>query len=465
MERKLKDRRSQLSGRQVLVVGLGRSGLAATKLLTEEGARVTVTDRKDAEALKENVSVLSSLPIRFELGRYESGSFLSADLIVISPGVPVHLPLIQAAEAQGIPVIGELEFAAGFISAPILAITGTNGKSTTSLLIGEILKRAGKKVFIGGNLGRPLSEAVPSRRPGSEDLAAGPWDYVVAEVSSFQLECVKTFHPWVAAYLNLTPDHLDRHGDLSTYAMLKARLFENQDQGDFAVLNADDPEVSKVSRMLRSRVVWFSRLRPVDPGVYRDGQELVSTIGRKRSVIRRDDLRLKGVHNLENVLAAIAVTQLVGCEDDAIAETVRDFPGLEHRLEWVREKAGVVYINDSKGTNIGAAIRSLESFAQPIIWLAGGREKGTDFSVLLGAVQSRVKQAIFFGEARDKMRKALNGATRMDETATLSEAVALAAAIAVPGDVVLLSPACASFDQFRDFEERGKAFKDAVRQL
>ena len=426
---------------------------------------MTVTDQKNAETLQENMSALSGLPIRFELGRYESGSFLSADLIVISPGVPIHLPLIQAAEAQGIPVIGEIELAAGFISAPILAITGTNGKSTTSMLIGEILKRAGKKVFVGGNLGRPLSDAAESRWPGREDHPAEPWDFVVAEVSSFQLERVKTFHPRIGAYLNLTPDHLDRHEDLSTYAMLKARLFENQGPEDFAVLNADDPEVSKVSRSLRSGVVWFSRWRPVASGVYRDGQELISTIGMKRSVIQEGDLRLKGVHNLENVLAAIAVTQLAGCDDDVIAETVREFSGLEHRLEWVREKAGVVYINDSKGTNVGAAIRSLESFSQPIIWLAGGREKGTDFSVLHGVVQSHVKQAILFGEACDKMRKALNGATRINETATLSEAVTLAAAIAVPGDVVLLSPACASFDQFRNFEERGKAFKDAVRRL
>jgi UDP-N-acetylmuramoylalanine--D-glutamate ligase len=465
MDRELKGRQVRLSGRQVLVVGLGRSGQAVARLLAGEGAHVTVTDQKDAEALKQNVAALSGLPIRFELGKYGAASFLSADLIVISPGVPIHLPLIQAAEARGIPVIGEIELAAGFISAPILAITGTNGKSTTSMLIGEILKSAGKKVFVGGNLGRPLSDAAESRRAGEKDQTSGPWDFVVAEVSSFQLERVKAFHPKIGVYLNLTPDHLDRHEDLSTYAMLKARLFENQGPEDFAVLNADDPEVSKVSRSLRSKVIWFSRMRPVDPGVYWDGQELVSTIGMKKSVIRQDDLRLKGVHNLENVLAAMAVTHLAGCDDDTIVETLKEFSGLEHRLEWVREKDDVIYINDSKGTNIGAAIRSLESFSRPIIWLAGGREKGTDFSVLREVVQSRVKQAILFGEARGKMKKALNGATRINETERLSEAIALAASIAIPGDVVLLSPACASFDQFRDFEERGNAFKDEVRRL
>lgn len=453
------DRR--LKGRKVLVVGLGRSGVAAARLLQTHGAHVTVTDQKSQDELKEQVAALSGLPIRFQLGRHETSSFLSSDLIVVSPGVSIHGPSIQAAEAQGIPVIGEIELAARFISAPILAITGTNGKSTTTTLVGEIFKTAGKKVFIGGNLDRPLSEAAAEPH--------GSWDFVVAEVSSFQLERVKSFRPKIGAYLNLTPDHLDRHGSLKAYAMLKARLFENQGSEDFAVLNADDPEVSKVSRSLRSQVVWFSRMRSMDHptghGVYLDGPDIVSTIGRKRSVFKRSDLRLKGVHNLENVLAAIAVAQLAGCDDNAIAKTLKQFSGLEHRLEWVCEKDGVTYINDSKGTNIGAAIRSLESFSEPIIWIAGGREKGTDFSVLCEIVQSRVKEAIFYGEARDKLMKALDSATRIKEVKKLSEAVVLAASIAVPGDVVLLSPACASFDQFRDFEERGKAFKDAVKSL
>jgi len=455
----------RLTGRRVLVVGLGRSGVAAARLLQAQGAHVTVTDQKSQDELKEQVAALSGLPIRFQLGRHETSSLLSVDLVVISPGVPIHQPLIQATEARGIPVIGEIELAADFISSPILAITGTNGKSTTTTLVGEILKTAGKRVFIGGNLGRPLSEAVGL----NSSQVGSPWDFVVAEVSSFQLERVKTFRPKIAAYLNLTPDHLDRHGTLKAYAMLKARLFENQGPEDFAVLNADDPEVHRTGQSLRSQIVWFSRMRPVDPplghGIYLDGPDLVSTIGRKRSVLQRSDLRLRGVHNLENVLAAMAVAQLAGCDDDAIAKALRQFSGLEHRLEWVRTKDGVTYINDSKGTNIGAAIRSLESFSEPIIWIAGGREKGTDFSVLREIIQSRVKEAIFYGEARDKLRKALDGTTRIKETEKLSEAVVLAASVAAPGEVVLLSPACASFDQFRDFEERGKAFKDAVKSL
>ncbi|HXC61151.1 MAG TPA: UDP-N-acetylmuramoyl-L-alanine--D-glutamate ligase, partial [Nitrospiria bacterium] len=297
------------------------------------------------------------------------------------------------------------------------------------------------------------------------EAADSKWDFIVAEVSSFQLERVKAFRPKIGAYLNLTPDHLDRHGTLKAYGMLKARLFENQGPDDFAVLNADDPEVCRVGRSLRSHVVWFSRVRPVDPGIYLDDPDIVSTIAKKRSVFKRSDLRLKGVHNLENVLAAVAVAQLAGCDDNAIAETLKQFSGLEHRLEWIREKDGVIYINDSKGTNIGAAIRSLESFSEPIIWIAGGREKGTDFSALREIVQSRVKEAIFYGEARVKLKKALDGAARIQEVKKLSEAVALAASIAIPGDVVLLSPACASFDQFRDFEERGEVFKDEVRRL
>jgi UDP-N-acetylmuramoylalanine--D-glutamate ligase len=448
------DRRvGHLAGKRVLVVGLGRSGVAAARLLQAKGAHVTVTDRKDQDALKEHVAALSPLPVFFQLGGHQTDSLLSTDLVVISPGVPPDEPFVQAAETRGIPVIGEIELAADFISSPILAITGTNGKSTTTTLVGEILKTAGKNVFVGGNLGRPLSEA-----------AGSDWDFVVAEVSSFQLERVKAFRPKIGVYLNLTPDHLDRHGSMKTYAMLKARLFENQNPEDFAVLNADDPEVYKVGNAVRSKAVWFSRVRAVD-GVYVDEPDIVSTIGNKRSVLKRNDLRLKGVHNLENVLSAVAVAQLAGCDDSAISKALKQFSGLEHRLEWVREKDGVTYINDSKGTNVGAAIRSLESFSKPIIWIAGGREKGSDFSVLRGVVRSRAKEVILYGEARNKMRAALNGVTRIVEVEKLSDAITFAVSVAVPGDVVLLSPACASFDQFRNFEERGKFFKEAVKNL
>jgi UDP-N-acetylmuramoylalanine--D-glutamate ligase len=449
------DRRAgYLTGKRVLVVGLGKSGVAAARLLQARGAQVTVTDRKEKEALSEASADLAGLPIRFQLGGHRPDELLSTDLIVVSPGIPADEPFIQAAEKRKIPVIGEIELAADFITSPILAITGTNGKSTTTTLVGEILKAAGKKVFVGGNLGRPLSEA-----------AASDWDFVVAEVSSFQLERVKAFHPKIAAYLNLTPDHLDRHGSMKAYAALKVRLFENQMPEDFAVLNADDPEVCRVSKSLRSQVISFSRKRSVDDGVYIDGPDILSTIGRKRSVFKSGNLRLKGVHNLENVLAAVAVSQLAGCDDYATAQTLRRFSGLEHRLEWVHEKGGIVYVNDSKGTNVGAAIRSLESFSEPIIWIAGGREKETDFSVLRRAVRSHVRRAILYGEARSKMAGALEGTARIDEVKKLSDAVALAVSVAVPGEVVLLSPACASFDQFRNFEERGKAFKDAVKNL
>ncbi len=450
------DRRtSHVTGKRVLVVGLGRSGVAAARLMQEKGARVTVTDRKDAEALKGPMEALAGLPVEFQLGGHRVDALLPTDLVVISPGVPVDDPLIQAAEEQKIPVIGEIELAADFIHSPILAITGTNGKSTTTTLVGEILKTAGKKVFVGGNLGRPLSDAA----------AVPDWDFVVAEVSSFQLERVKTFHPRIGVYLNLTPDHLDRHGSMEAYAALKARLFENQKPEDFAVLNDDDPEVSRIGLSIRSHTVSFSRKHAVQPGVYIDGQDIISTVRKKTSVFKKNSLRLKGVHNLENVLAAVSAAQLAGCDDHPIAETLGRFSGLEHRLEWVQERSGVHYINDSKGTNVGAAIRSLESFSEPIIWIAGGREKGADFSVLRHAVQSHVRRAILYGEARDKMAAALEGTARIDEVKKLSDAVALAVSVAVPGEVVLLSPACASFDQFRNYEERGYVFKEAVKNL
>src|SRR6266446_2303371 len=275
MERRI----GHLTGKRVLVVGLGRSGVAAARLLQAHGAHVTVTDQKSQDELKEQVAALSGLPVHFQLGGHETSSLLSTDLVVISPGVPIHGTFIQAAEGRGIPVIGEIELAADFISSPILAITGTNGKSTTTMLVGEILKTAGKKVFVGGNLGRPLSEAVGLNSASSQ--SGSHWDFVVAEVSSFQLERVKAFRPKIGVYLNLTPDHLDRHGTLKAYAMLKARLFENQGPEDFAVLNADDPEVCQAGRSLRSQVVWFSRMRPVAPGIYLDDPDLVSTIERK----------------------------------------------------------------------------------------------------------------------------------------------------------------------------------------
>jgi UDP-N-acetylmuramoylalanine--D-glutamate ligase len=448
-----------LGNRRVTVVGLGRSGVAAGRLLVREGAQVTLTDTKTEAELGFYLGQLADTEVRFNLGGHALKDFLQADLVVLSPGVPTHLEPIRAAKDKGIPVIGELELAFSRFKAPVLAITGTNGKSTTTTLLGEIYKNQGRRVFVGGNLGSPLCEAV---------LSSLSWEAAVVEVSSFQLETVSDFRPRVAALLNMTPDHLDRYRNIQEYQEAKFRIFRNQKAGDHAVLNGDDPMTEKLinSGRLAAQVHCFGRVKPLREGMVVSGDYVVYRDPKaERLLCKVQEVKIKGAHNLENAMAASLMALISGCEPRVIAETLRVFPGLEHRLEFVREIRGVRYFNDSKGTNVGAVMMSLESFQGPVILIAGGLDKGSDFSPLRDPVRRTVKQVILIGKSKDTIRQTLSGCAPLEECATLDEAVNLADRLGCPGDVVLLSPACASFDMFKNFEERGKAFKEAVACL
>jgi UDP-N-acetylmuramoylalanine--D-glutamate ligase len=448
---------SDFRGKRVTVVGLARSGFAACKLLAERGARVLATDQNPAERLRVDLPELSRRGVRLETGGHSQGSFLEADLLVVSPGVDLRLSLVARAMEQGIPVWGEVELASRLTPARFLAVTGTNGKSTTTSLLGAMLETAGFPCVVAGNIGTALCEVVPG-------LTSSHW--VVAEVSSFQLEAIVSFRPRVAVLLNLAPDHLDRYAALADYYAAKARIFMRQTGEDVAVLNADDPLVLEYAQGLRSRPHLFSRARTVGEGAFLRGAHLVVRgQGKTEKVCETSAIRIQGAHNLENSLAAAAAAAAIGVPAGALAAALAGFPGLPHRLELVAEVDGVQYVNDSKGTNVGAVVKSLEGYAGGLILIAGGKDKGGDFTPLRPLVETRVKTLLLIGHAREKIRAQLQGACPMEEAPSLEAAVERAAAIASPGDTVLLSPACASFDMFRDFEERGEVFRRAVLEL
>lgn len=437
---------------RVTVVGLARSGVAAARALASLGAVVTVTDKKPLDQLASQVQALGSSRIAIEAGGHPDRLFLNADLIVLSPGVP-KIPQIIAARKRGIKVISELELAWLLSRAPYAAITGTNGKSTVTTLVGLMLKKAGKKTLVAGNIGNALTEDV---------AALGRRDWIVAELSSFQLEDIETFRPRVAAILNVTQDHLDRYPTIEEYGEAKAGIFMNQKKEDFLVLNFDDPIVKLFTKRTRATVMPFSRLLRFNPGACVLAG-FVEWNGRR--IMAADDIRIKGVHNLENALAAAAVSFCAGADAASVAAVLGEFAGLEHRLEFVREHRGVTYINDSKGTNVGAVVKSVEGFTQPVILIAGGLDKGSDFSPLFNLFRKNVKLLILIGKAADKMAAALGASTETVLAKTLQDAVLLASQRAMTGDAVLLSPACASFDMFKDFEDRGRQFKEAVMSL
>jgi UDP-N-acetylmuramoylalanine--D-glutamate ligase len=449
-----------LKGKRVTVVGLARSGAAAARLLLRERAVVAVTDWRPAAELTEWTSAFASGEVSWFLGGHPDEAFRGADLVVLSPGVPLASPPLQAARASGIPIWSELELASRFVSAPISAITGSNGKSTTTALASEMCAAAGRRTFVGGNYGVPLSEAT---------LPGAAWGEIVAEVSSFQLESVTAFHPAVAALLNVTPDHLDRYPDFGSYAAAKRRIFERQTPEDAAVLNADDAvcvEPAFVATLAARRVYFSRRTAPAGDAVWVDAGAIVYRLrGRTGRVLPIDRLRIAGVHNLENALAATAIALLRGIDPAVIAGVLSEFRGLEHRMELVRDLRGVRYVNDSKGTNVGAVEKSIESLTSPVILIAGGVAKGADFSRLRPLAARRVKKAVLIGQARPQLRQTFEGVTTVAEASGMDEAVRIASESAVPGDVVLLSPACASFDQFRDFEDRGRRFKALVNAL
>lgn len=437
-----------LRNKKVTVVGMGRSGIAAAQLLSDEGAVVSILDEK-----KDVPAPFLSASVQFRSGPWSDKDLFTTDLIVLSPGVSLKkLPTAQL-EAMGIPVIGEVELAASLLSAPIIAITGTNGKSTTTMLVGNILKSWGWKVFVGGNLGTPLSEAVSSQ-----------WDFIVLELSSFQLETINALRPRIAAVLNITPDHMDRYPDFNAYRQTKWRIFENQSEEDQIVLNLDDPH--SIPSRLKGLSTYFSRHKSLKRGVYLHGEEIVTSLrGTEEPICRLDVLHSNRVRHVENFLAAAAISLLCGCSVEGISRAFQAFKGLPHRMEGVREVRGVRYLNDSKGTNVGAVIRSLEGISSPVILIAGGRDKEGDFRPLKNVINKKVRQLILMGEAKEKMAHCFSEHPSVEGVASMEKAVLRAAATARPGEVVLLSPACASFDMFQDYQDRGEAFKNAVRRL
>ncbi|HVA40360.1 MAG TPA: UDP-N-acetylmuramoyl-L-alanine--D-glutamate ligase [Candidatus Binataceae bacterium] len=450
-----------LAGKRVIVIGLGVSGIAAARLLAACGARLVMTDlrpdfRPDLHPeAGAGVGGAAMPPGEILLGSEDPAWLDGVDLVVASPGVAPTSSLLVEADRRRIPVIGELELGSRFVAAPIVAVTGTNGKSTVTTLIGEIFKAAGRRVFVGGNLGTPLVEA-----------AGGEFDAVVAEVSSYQLERTAHFKPHVGVYLNLAEDHLDRYKDLDEYGSAKARLFRMQDRYDWAILNRDDPRVWFSRTKLSAQVMSFG-LGPAEftPAIGYDGGDLIFDIRSRHGRISLKRLRLKGRHNLANAMAAAAAALVCGIEPRAIEAALADFAGLPHRMEFVAERAGVTYIDDSKGTNVASVVEALAAVRAPVILIAGGMDKGGDYAPLREPLGEKVRLLILIGAARDAMRAALDGATGIELVQTLEEAVRRAAAAARRGDTVLLSPACSSFDQFRNYAERGRIFQELVRAL
>lgn len=443
--------------KRVLVVGLGKSGVAAALFLKKKGARVTVSDTKSPDQLREEIPVLLDNGIAVETGGHGERTFRGQDLIVVSPGVPVDAPPLVQARAAGEPVIGEIELAAQNLPGPIVAITGSNGKTTTTTLVGEILAAGGLPVSVGGNIGTPAISLADS---ASKDTV------VVLEVSSFQLETIQSFRPKVAVVLNVTPDHLDRHRTFQVYIDAKARIFENQQSSDFAVLNEDDPTCRTMGERTRAGVFWFSRKKEVAQGAYiSDGRIFFRARQSAREVMLVSEIPLKGAHNLENVLAAVCAGALMGCEPVQIRKAVENFKAVEHRLEYVATIKGVEYFNDSKATNVDATIKALESFPKNIHLILGGKDKGSDYTVLNDLLRERVKRVYTIGAAAEKIESQIKGAAEIVHAETLENAMRRASGVAEAGDIVLLAPACASFDQFQSYSHRGRVFKEVVQSL
>jgi UDP-N-acetylmuramoylalanine--D-glutamate ligase len=447
----------QLNNKRVLVVGLGKSGVASALFLKSRGARVTVSDSKPEAELRNEILLLLDHGITVETGGHGDRTFRGQDLIVVSPGMPFDAPQLVQARAIGEPVIGELELAARFLAGPIVAITGANGKTTTTSLAGEIIAAGKFPTLVGGNIGTPAITFVDEAKPQT---------WIVLEVSSFQLETIVTFRPRIAVILNITPDHLDRHQTFANYVNAKARIFENQKPDDFAVLNADDATTAGLADRTRAQLFCFSRKKAVEKGAFlREAHILFRDGQREREIMPLAEIPLKGAHNLENVLAGVSIGALVGCEPGQIREAVQNFKAVEHRLEFVAKIAGVDYYNDSKATNVDATIKALESFPANIHLILGGKDKGSDYTVLNELLRQRVKRVYTIGAAAAKIESQIQGAVEVDHSETLEVALRRANEFAAAGDVVLLAPACASFDQFQNYEHRGRVFKEAVYSL
>jgi UDP-N-acetylmuramoylalanine--D-glutamate ligase len=443
-------------GKRVLVVGLGKSGVASAMFLQTRGAKVTVSDSKSEAQLRQEIPQLLDRGITVETGHHGERTFRDQDLIVVSPGVPYEQPQLEQARQRGLPVIGEIELAAQFVPGHVIAITGSNGKTTTTSLCGDILLAGGKKALVGGNIGTPAISF-------AEQADADTWS--VLEISSFQLETVETFHPEIAAILNITPDHLDRHHTFANYVTAKERIFENQVKNDYAILNADNEPCVEVGKRVKSRVLWFSRLHEVELGAFLRGENIVFR-GEKgeQPIMPVSDMLLKGAHNVENVLAAVCIGTAAGVAPEQIRKAVSQFKAVEHRLEYTATVKGVEYYNDSKATNVDATIKALESFKKGVHLILGGKDKGSPYTVLNDLLRDRAKAVYTIGAAATKIEAEVKG-VEVIHAETLENAVKLSSKKAVAGDVVLLAPACASFDQFQSYEHRGRVFKDLVHKM
>lgn len=438
--------------RQVVVVGAGRSGRGLARFFLAGGARVALSDRRPEQTPE--LAALAAAGVRLDLGGHSPELFAAADLVALSPGVPAEIPAIAGAAARGVPVLGEIEIAWRELPQPLVAITGTNGKSTVTSVMGEIFAAWGRRPFVGGNLGTPLIEAV-----------GGDWQWLVVELSSFQLETIERFRPRWAVLLNITEDHLDRYPDMAAYRAAKARLFENQTADDRVVLNADDPLVLEAAQGSPARRVLFSGSRKLAEGMSLEGGDLVWRWGGREERFPAAELKLRGQHNLENVMAALIPPLVEGCPPATAWAAATSFGGLPHRMELVAERGGVRWYDDSKGTNIGSVVKSLAGLQAPVTLIAGGKDKHGDLAPLVEPIAAKVGELILIGEAAPRMAAAYGGLTTVHRADTLEAAVELAGELTPAGGTVLLSPGCSSFDMFTSYEDRGRRFAAAVRAL
>lgn len=445
-----------LTGKKVLVIGLARTGVATSLFCVRHGARVTAVDTRTEAELADASAKLRTSGVTLRLGGYTEEVLAGHDLIIPSPGVSAEADILKAARAQSVSVWSEIELADRFLNGRLIGITGSNGKTTTTSLIDHILKNSGFSTLLAGNIGTPLIDVV--EKTTDETVT-------VAELSSFQLELVETFRPNISVFLNLTPDHLDRHGSMEAYGAAKARIFEKQTAADYAVLNADDA-ASMPYAPAKPKVFWFSRKQRVAQGAFLRGDKIVFRHdGEEEVVLRASEIPLPGAHNLENVIAAVVATRLTGAKPAEIGKAIRSFAGVEHRLEFVAELGGVRYYNDSKATNVDATIKALDAFPGRILIILGGKDKGSDYTVLQAPLREKAILALLIGAAAKKIESQIAGSVAIERPGTLERAVETASRAAHPGDIVLLAPACASFDQFENYEHRGRVFKQLVREL
>ncbi len=448
---------TEVRGKRVLVVGLARSGRAAARCFARRGAVVTVTDLRPPSVFQAEIQEMMAHKVGLELGAHREETFLRQNLIVVSPGVAWDMPLLEAARRKNIPVVPEVEAASWFLKQPLVGITGSNGKTTAATILGKMLQASGFPAFVGGNIGVPLISAVSEVSDDS---------LLVVELSSFQLEAIRTLRPRVAVLLNLSANHLDRHASFSDYVAAKARIFLNQTAEDYAVLNADDPNVMSLAPTLAAQKIFFSRWQDLPDGVFLANGKVRYRVGNlERVLLEASDVRLRGAFNVENVMAAAAAACVLGADFAALRRAVREFRGVEHRLEFVRAVRGVEFYNDSKATSVDATAKSLSAFERGVHLILGGKDKGSPYGPLRPLLKGRVRDVFLLGAAAERIARELSGATELLHAGDLEMAVRQAFARALPGEVVLLAPACSSYDQFQDFEHRGRVFKEIVAKL